>query len=406
VASVVILSNQIGIPLAFGLYTESPISSTSNDEPSTTTSNSLSKIIDLAGYQVDIAVLKHNQTLSSVLKPYGLTVTEISTIAKIAKGIFDVRLMKVGRPYWVVQDTQPPFKVKYFIYDKTSENLIAFKFDESPEVFVAKKALNKLISGISGKITSSLWASIKAKGASDELIFKLEEVLGNKVNFHRLKHQDRFAVIYEKYMNNGRVEMIGDILAAKLTSDGNPVEAFQYRHCGTVGYFDRDGNNIQSSFLNNPLPFGTVTSGYSTRRKHPVTEKYRKHLAIDFDASAGTPVMSVGDGTIISLSYSKSAGNFIKINHSANYTSQYLHLSDFVEGIKVGMEVRKGEVIGFVGDTGLTTGPHLDFRFTENGKRVDYRKIDLPDGQPVDVNCLNSYKIFIQQFDLDQEKMS
>jgi murein DD-endopeptidase MepM/ murein hydrolase activator NlpD len=331
---------------------------------------------------------------------------DVLKLCKTAENVFDPRQMTAGQPYFIVRRLGQTPGVKYFILEKSIEDLVVFEFGASPRVFSAKKALEKRTRSVSCKVRSSLWNTLKENQINTDLIPKLEGLFDRRVNLSLLKPGDSLSVKYEEYYDAGHSVRVGPILAAKLTSGGTRVSAFRYSHCGTNGYFDENGNSLQTAFLPSPLTNARITSGYSARRKHPVTDRYRAHPAIDFAAPKGTPVMSVGNGTITTLDYNESSGNFIKISHSSNYTSQYLHMSGFAEGKKVGSKVIKGDVIGFVGDTGLTTGPHLDFRFTNDGKMVDYRKIDLPDGQPVNVTCIDDYKLFIQQIFIDREGIS
>jgi murein DD-endopeptidase MepM/ murein hydrolase activator NlpD len=269
-----------------------------------------------------------------------------------------------------------------------------------------KKYLEKRINTISVKVKISLWATLKKNKLNTELIPRLEEVFNRKVNFSKLMPNDSLVIKFEEYYDAGESVRVGSIIAVKLVYSDSTVAAFQYSHCGTEGYFDENGNNLHTTFLPSPIKNARITSGYSVSRMHPITKKSRRHPAIDFAAPPGTPVLSVGDGAIFDSDYSESAGNYIKIRHSSNYTSQYLHLSRFADGMNVGMNVRKGDVIGFVGDTGFTTGPHLDFRFTKDGKLVDYLKIDLPDGQPVDIACLDKFGNYVHQINFYLEENS
>jgi murein DD-endopeptidase MepM/ murein hydrolase activator NlpD len=364
------------------------------------------KNADLSKYKVESAQVNSGETLSSLLNLYGFSPAEVLKAAKKAEQIYDVRQISVGQIYFIVLGIGQNRNEKYFIIEKSTDELVVFEFDTSPRTFILKKPLKKRKSTITCRIRSSLWATLKKQGASTDLISKLEEVFKQRIDLYRLKPDDYLSVIYEEYFDAGKSVKVGSILVAKLATIGAQVAAYRYNHCGTTGYFDEDGNSLENAFLPSPIENAIVASGYSVRRKHPVTNRYRKHPALDLAARAGTPVMSVGAGTITTLDYSEYAGNFIKISHAFSYASQYLHLSGFAEGVKTGTKVKKGEVIGFVGDTGLTTGPHLDFRFIKEGKMVDYRKIDLPDGQPIDIACLDNFKNYIHQFNLDVEEIS
>lgn len=366
------------------------------DIRTTIISSPKSKRINLDGYQIDRAVVKYGQTLSTILEPYGFSVPKIYKLGESARGVFNFRSIQAGKLYWVVRDDEPPYSVKYFIYEKSAVDFIVLELGSLPKIFTFRKPLYKETRRVSGTITHSLWNTMKAHGANTDLIPKLQEVLGNKINFQKLKPKDQFFIIYEEYSDGSIVVQVGNIIAVKLTSIGKQIAGFRYSHCGIAGYYDESGNNMQTAFLHSPIQGGNVTSEYSDNRKHPITKRYRRHPAIDYGAPSGTPVMSVGDGVIRKISYSSTAGNFIKIDHLYSYSSQYMHLNSIAHRIEIGSRVNKGDTIGFVGSTGLATGPHLDFRFSEHGRLVDYATVKLPDGQKVDMKCRADFDLKVQ----------
>ena len=321
-----------------------------------------SKGIDVSNYRTTSFALKEGQTLSSILQPYGISVPKVLRLCEEADNYFDPHRMTTGQTYFIVHDFGNNQKVKFFLFEISNEELIVFEFDSTPRAFIYKKDIERRIKNISVKVDKSLWATLKRHGLNTELIPRLEEVFNRSVNLSKLMPNDLLGIRFEEYYDSDVSVRVGSIVAAKLISGDSTVAAFHYSHCDTEGYYDENGNNHQTAFLPSPIKNARITSGYSTNRMHPITEKYQRHLAIDFAAPTGTPVLSVGDGAIIDFGFSESGGNYIGIRHSVNFTSQYLHLSRFADGMKVGLNVRKGDVIGFVGDTGFATGPHLDFR--------------------------------------------
>lgn len=360
-------------------------------------SNTAYSGMDLSGYRIDRAIVKRGQSLSAILKPYRLSSAALFNASRLAHGVFDVRHIKTGRPYAVALDPVQNFDVRYFIYEKTALDFVVFEFGDTPRVFSGRKTLKTETRRISGIINHSLWHAIESQGAHIDLVLKLREVFGYRIDFHRLKAQDRFDILFEEHYDGDRQIGIGAILAAKLTVGGSPLTAFLYSHHGSEGYYDRDGNNLQKSFLRSPLQSNRITSFYSARRWHPITRTFQRHPAIDYGAPAGTPVMSVADGLVEKIAYSKTAGRYVKVRHFHSYASQYSHLSAVAEGVITGSRVKKGDVIGFVGSTGLATGPHLDFRFSQNGRLVDYTAIEIPDGDPVDEACKDDFEEQVQQ---------
>ena len=251
---------------------------------------------------------------------------------------------------------------------------------------------------LSGTITSSLWHSISEKQADPELVSLLGEVFAGRVDFGRLRRGDRFEVIYDVQYAEGKRIGLGDIRAVVLASDGEAHQAFRFSFHGTTGYYDENGRNLQKAFLESPLMSARISSSFQDKRLHPIKKVYRRHPAIDYAAPAGSPVMSVGDGVVTDTGYSRSSGNYIKIRHPDSYASFYLHLSSVAKNIKKNTPVRKGAIIGFVGSTGWSTGPHLDFRFMKNGRYVDYASADLPAGKPVDADCLTQFRQNVERY--------
>jgi murein DD-endopeptidase MepM/ murein hydrolase activator NlpD len=363
-------------------------------------SNPQLKSLKLDNYQIAKAVVKNGQTLSTLLHSYGVPASKILQLSNNAKGILDLRTIRAGNSYWIIRDAKPPFSIIVLIYQTSFVDFVVFELGNSIDVFACRKTLYKKTRFASGSISSSLWNALKAQNVDTVIIPKLQEVFGYKANFRKLMPNDRFMVFYEEYSDGSQIVQIGSIIAAKLTSGEDQLSAYRYSHCDTFGYYDENGNNMQSAFLYSPIQGSTVTSGYSDKRKHPITKEYRRHPGIDYAAPTGTPVMSVGDGTVIDIGYTQTAGNYIKIRHNLSFGSHYLHLNTINSGLQNGSRVNRGDVIGFVGSTGLTTGPHLDFRFSKNGRLLEYSTVTLPDGKQLDMKCKADFDIKVQQIAL------
>jgi murein DD-endopeptidase MepM/ murein hydrolase activator NlpD len=303
-----------------------------------------------------------------------------------------------GRSFAVTSDLWRVDGVNFPVYDRSSEKQAIFNIGNPFNVFTGHAGMTTQTRFLSGTITSSLWHSISEKQADPELVSRLGEVFAGRVDFGRLGRGDRFEVIYDVQYAEGKRIGLGDIRAVVLASDGEAHQAFRFSFHGTTGYYDENGRNLQKAFLESPLMNARISSGFQDRRLHPIKKVYRRHPAIDYAAPAGSPVMSVGGGIVTDKGYSRSSGNYIKIRHSGTYSSFYLHLSAFSESIKINKPVRKGEIIGFVGSTGWSTGPHLDFRFMKNGRYVDYASADLPAGNPVDTDCLPQFRQNVAQY--------
>jgi len=203
------------------------------------------------------------------------------------------------------------------------------------------------------------------------------------IDFYRIQKGDRFRAIYTVKMVNGEAVGVDEIQAAIFDHMDAPYYAFLFAQGSKVDYFDEDGNSLRKAFLQAPLKFSRMTSGYTTRRFHPVQKRWKAHLGTDYAAPTGTPIMAVGDGIVTEARYSKFNGNYVKIKHNSTYTTQYLHMSKIGSGVKAGVRVRQGQTIGYVGSTGLATGPHVCFRFWKYGKQVDHRQEKIPPSEPI-----------------------
>ena len=355
--------------------------------------------IDMNGYIMNTAIVNSGQTLSKLLKPYRIPASVVLQAAAISKNIFDVRRIKSGRPYAVVRDLNRGLRVRYFIYEQTRENYVVFDFGNPLRVFTGQKALESKVRVASGTITSSLWDAVIEQRLSSDLILTMADIFASTVDFHRLRRGDRFHVIYEEQYSEGKPVGIGAIEATILTHGDKRHKAFRHsHHDGTVGYYDEKGISMQKAFLKSPLKYTSITSGFSDKRLHPIKNIYRRHPAIDYGAPPGTPVMSVGGGVVYETGNSKTAGKYVMINHPGSYVSKYLHLASIAERIEKNAQVKRGEVIGFVGSTGLATNSHLDFRFMKNGRYLDYSTVELPDGESVASECKDRFNREIAQF--------
>jgi murein DD-endopeptidase MepM/ murein hydrolase activator NlpD len=233
-------------------------------------------------------------------------------------------------------------------------------------------------------IRTSLWNDMVAAGAPTYLISQLSEVYAWTVNFFGLQKDDRFRVLYGQTVCEGEVIDVDTLYYSVYSSGGKDFPAIMFDQ-GDGGnlYWNEQGESLRKAFLKAPLKYTRISSGFTYHRKHPVTGQVRPHTAVDYAAPAGTPVMSIGDGTVLSAGWSGGGGNTVKIRHNSVYTTAYLHLSRYAKGIRAGVRVRQGDVIGYVGSTGVSTGPHLDFRVWKNGMPVNPLTMESPRTDPI-----------------------
>ena len=230
------------------------------------------------------------------------------------------------------------------------------------------------------------------QGHPTALISRMEDALAWSVSFHHVQKGDAYKLIYERDYIDGEPVGVGKLLGASFYTGGKEINSIFFEADNYSGYFDEEGRPMKRAFLKAPVKYSRISSRYSNRRFHPVLKRYKGHYGTDYAAAHGTPIMAVADGTVTSASYTKGNGNFVKIRHDQTYETQYLHMSRFASGIKPGVHVSQGEIIGYVGQTGLATGPHLEFRLLKRGRPVDPLKEDIPAGEPLEKDYLETFK--------------
>jgi murein DD-endopeptidase MepM/ murein hydrolase activator NlpD len=232
-------------------------------------------------------------------------------------------------------------------------------------------------------IESSLFESIMNSGARPEFAYDLAEVFKWQIDFYKVQKGDKFKVVFEEIRVEDRAVGTGKIIGALFNHNGEDFYAVAFDQGNGTEYFDSNGKNLQKAFLKAPLKFSRISSKFSMNRFHPVQKRYKAHLGTDYAAPKGTPIQTVGDGVVLEAKYNAGNGNYVKIRHDETYTTQYLHMSRIASGMKKGKRVSQGETIGYVGSTGLASGPHLCFRFWKNGVQIDALKVKIPPTEPV-----------------------
>jgi len=328
-------------------------------------------------------IVSKNETLSDILDPYHLEDTDVSEISQISKNIFDVRRIRTGKKYHLYTDDDTSNTIKYFVYEKDPINFITYSFYDSIDISAGKKEITIIKKTISAVIKSSLYNVLIENNVSIELAIQLSKIFAWQIDFYHLQKGDNFQVIYEEEYVDSQMVGIGKILGAYFYNYKKEYYAIPFVQDSVFQYFDENGNSLRKEFLKTPIEFARISSRYSSRRFHPILKVYKPHNGVDYAAPTGTPIRTVGDGKVVDASYSKSNGNYIKIRHNSVYTTAYLHMSRFSKGIKKGTTVKQGQVIGYVGSTGLATGSHLHFSFYMNGSYVNPLKIEIPPSHPV-----------------------
>ncbi|HEY9006926.1 M23 family metallopeptidase [Ohtaekwangia sp.] len=327
--------------------------------------------------------IKRNERLGDILEEYNVPARLINQVSQLSRSIFDVRKIVPNKKYTLICGQDSLKTAKALVYEPNPIDYIVFRFDDSLSVDVCKRDVITVEKSIAGEIRSNLSETIEELGISPELTNKFVDIFGWQVDFQRLQKGDKFKLIYEESQVEGVTVSINQIKAIYFEHFSNPYYAFPFDQGEGMNYYDAEGKSLRKALLKYPIEFTRISSRYTMSRFHPVQKRWKAHLGTDFAAPTGTPIRSVGDGTVEEAQYKSNNGNYVKIRHNGTYTTQYLHMSRIADGVRAGTRIRQGQTIGYVGSTGLATGPHLCYRFWKNGIQVDALKIDLPPSEPV-----------------------
>lgn len=347
--------------------------------------------IAIDSFEVFQGKVRWNQNISQILSDFGTSNESIYALANAAKGVFDVRKLKAGNSFIIIHERDEKRTARQFIIEPDPTQFVVFNLSDSIYVQRTNREVIREEKIITAKIETSVYEAMLEQNASPILVSRMVDVFAWQVDFFRIQKGDEFKVIYEQDRVGDQVVGIGKILGAYFKHFDKEYYAIYYNQGQNEDYFDEDGNSMRKTFLRAPLDFYRISSRYSPRRFHPVLKRYKSHLGTDYAAPTGTPIRTVGDGVVVEAHYEKYNGNFVKIRHNSNYTTQYLHMSKIAGGIRSGTKVSQGQTIGYVGSTGLANGPHVCFRFWKNGKQVNALKVDLPPSEPIDPSHLQGF---------------
>tara|TARA_B100000886_G_scaffold236507_1_gene165594 strand:+ start:2684 stop:3913 length:1230 start_codon:yes stop_codon:yes gene_type:complete len=343
-------------------------------------------------YKVNRGELESGQTLGSVLYLNHIDHGRIDQIVRASIGIFDFRKAKAGKKFTVLCSNDSIEKAQYFIYEMSSIDYVVFDIRDTIDVFLGQKEVEVKTRESSGQIESSLWNSLVENKMSPALVVELSSIYAWTIDFFRIQKGDYFKIVYEEKYVDGEFIGIGRVYSALFNHANEDFYAFYFEEGENYGdYFDEEGAALRKAFLRAPLNYSRISSSFSKRRKHPVTGRIKAHLGTDYAAPTGTPILSTANGTVTEARYKRNNGNYVKVRHNSTYSTQYLHMSKIKSGIRPGVYVKQGEVIGYVGSTGLATGPHVCYRFWKNGRQVDPYKQKLPPSKPVKKENLEAY---------------
>ena len=335
-------------------------------------------------------------TASTILYDW-IPQTDVQSMIDACKNIYPLSRLRAGNPYTVIADEEGLNRFEYEI--DADQKLVISRTQNSYEACLETIAYDIKLALIDIRIDSNMFQAVADAGEGPNLAVSLADIFGWEVDFIKsIREGDTFRVLVEKRYQEGEFRRYGPILAARFNNQGKEYEAFYYKESDGAQFFTRSGDSMKRAFLKAPLSFTRISSGYNLRRLHPIFKEVRPHPAIDYAAPAGTPVKAIGNGTVSYAGWGKGAGKHIVLRHSNGYESIYMHLSGFAKGVKNKARVQQGQTIGYVGSTGYSTGPHLDFRIKQGGKYINPATVTSPRSDPVSKGRLADFKEHVQLY--------
>ena len=324
-----------------------------------------------------------NQLISDIFLKHHVPYDDINEVLKKGQDVFDVRKFRADQPYTVFCSKDSTKRAQCFVYEINAYEYVVYDFRDSLYVYMGTKPVATVEQKASGVINSSLYEAMTSNGLTAALANELAAVYAWTIDFYRIQKGDKFKVIFDEIQVEGESVGIKKIKAAVFEHDGKEYYAINFEQDGLTGYYDEESRGLKRAFLKAPVKFSHISSRFTMKRFHPVQHRWKAHLGTDYAAPVGTPIMSTAAGTVIAATYNPGNGNYVKVQHNKTYTTQYLHMSKIASGMRPGTRVSQGQVIGYVGSTGLSSGPHVCYRFWKNGVQVDALREKLPMSEPI-----------------------
>lgn len=364
---------------------------------------------NLNDFYVKRDTVRAGDSFGEIMQRHKIGYPRIFQIAEKARDSFDIRKLQIGRPYTLLCSKDSLQEPKCFIYQPNREEYIVLNFQDSIHAYTSRKPIKYVEKEISGIISSNISETLAQQGISFILAYKMSDIYAWTIDFTRLQKGDRFKVVYtDKYIDDTIYAGIDNIKSAVFEHKKEPFYAFEFETDSIKklkDYFNEEANNLRRAFLKAPVEYKRISSRYNLSRRIALYgNKIRPHKGTDFAADIGTPIRSTANGTVTKSSFTRGNGNYVKIKHNSTYETQYLHMKK--QNVKVGQYVRQGDVIGWVGMTGNTSGPHVCYRFWKNGEQVDPFREKLPASEPISEKLKAKYLDYIVplKLQLDQIK--
>lgn len=341
--------------------------------------------LEIEKYDVEPGEVGKGDYFGSIMEDFGVGANQVQKILKASEGVFDVTKIKLGSEYEVLLEKDSLGRAAFFVYELDNLSHVVVSLKDSLYARVYEKEVVPVRKKAEVTINTSLWNDVQKAGVPVMMALKLSDIYDCTIDFFGLQAGDSFVVMYDELTHNGEFMGLGKIYYAEFTHAGRVYNAvrFDAGEKNSSTFWNEKGESLKKAFLKAPLNFTRISSRFTYARKHPVLKIVRPHTGVDYAAPSGTPVVALGDGVVTHRGWAGGGGNTIKIKHPGNYVTSYMHLRGYAKGISVGTRVARGQLIGYVGSTGLSTGPHLDFRVYKNGKPIDPLKMESPSVEPV-----------------------
>ena len=344
-------------------------------------------IEDTVVLSVEAGTVRSGQSLSHLLSPAGVSAQMLHAMATGEREAFDVRRMKAGNDWSLFSG--PDGTPRHFAYTISSKEYIVFDLTDQGRARRGQFPSETRRGYVEGEVRGSLYQVLEDEGHSTTLALAMSQVYAWTIDFSRIQAGDRFRILYDRDWVDGKAVGMPRVLAAEFVHRGRNFPAYAYDQGDGTDHFDETGASLRKAFLKAPVEFSRISSRFDKKRFHPVLKKVKAHLGTDYAAPHGTPIVAVGDGVVIKASYTKGNGKYVKIRHNGTYTTQYLHMSR--RNVKEGQAVRQGDVIGYVGSTGLAPGPHVCCRLWKNGQQVDHLREEFPPSTPIESDHVDRF---------------
>ncbi len=356
--------------------------------------------LPIDSFRVDTGSVRSGETLGGIFNRIGATPKQIANISQLPRSEFDVRSIRPDKTYYALyqSDSTGTEHLCFFVYVQSISQMVVLHVTDSIHVEHHEKPTIHTPRTAEVVIESNLWNAMVVNKLPVELALELSEIYAWTIDFFGLQKGDSIRVYYDELSVDSTRIGIGRIYAADFYHARKWQEAFWFEQDNVHNYFDADGQSLRKTFLKAPLNYKRISSRFSYARKHPIYKVVRPHTGVDYAAPSGTPVVTIGDGVVTMCAYKGGGGNTVKIKHNSTYTTAYLHLSKYASGLHVGQRVQQGQVIGYVGSTGSSTGPHLDFRVWKNGSPIDPLKMVSPPAQPIPQQYRDTFEQMVAEY--------